>query len=149
MEEISLYEKSKDLALFCANLVDDKLAKDILILDLSKIETAPAEFFIICSSDSEQQVSAIANHINRTCKDQHIPKPRMEGMEASEWVLMDFFDVVVHIMLDKTRKFYKLEKLWGDAEIFTINQEGLPTSYDKQNINEILKDNPIDDEHIN
>jgi ribosome-associated protein len=148
LEEITLYDKAKDLALMTANLADDKLAKDVLVLDLSKIEIAPADFFVICSCDSEAQVSAIANHIDRTCKTNHIPKPRTEGLEAQEWVLMDFFDVVVHIMLEKSRKFYNLEKLWGDADFYTLNEEGLPIDYDKTGISNILGENPIDDNKL-
>lgn len=148
MEEITLYEKAKDLALMTANLADDKLAQDVLILDMAKIEIAPADFFVICTCDSEAQVSAIANHIDRTCKNKHIPRPRIEGLEGQEWVLMDFFDVVVHIMLEKSRKFYNLEKLWGDADFYTINDEGLPIDYDKDNISTILRENPVDDRGI-
>lgn len=145
MEEYSLYEQSKDLVLMCANLADDKLAKDILIIDLSKVEDAPADFFIICSCESEAQVGAISNHIERTCKNKQIPKPKIEGNEVQEWVLMDFFDVVVNIMLEKTRKYYKLEKLWGDGELLTISEEGLPIEFDRNRINNILQDDPVDE----
>lgn len=145
MEEFTLYEKSKDLAFMCANLADDKLAKDVLIIDLSKIEDAPADFFVICSCESEAQVSAIANHIDRTCKNKFIQRPKTEGLESSEWVLMDFFDVVVHIMLEKSRKYYQLEKLWGDGDLLTINEDGMPMNFDKENIAKILQDNPVDE----
>ncbi|MFP4368656.1 MAG: ribosome silencing factor [Candidatus Kapaibacterium sp.] len=117
---------AKGLATFCARVADDKLATNIVLMNLSKIETAPADFFVMCSCDSDTQVRAVADEIIRQAKQTGLDKPNMEGAEAGEWILLDFFDVVVHVMLTGKRKYYNLEKLWGDASFMVLNDNGEP-----------------------
>jgi len=114
----------KQLAVFLARIADGKLARDIKIMELAKLEGAPADYFIICSCDSEPQLKAVADAVERSCIETGIQRPRSEGYGVSQWVLLDFFDVVLHLMLPETRNFYKLEKLWSDAAFYALNANG-------------------------
>lgn len=115
---------SKGLATLCARLAEDKIARDVIVMDLSKVESAPSDFFVICTCDSDVQVRTIAEELRRTVKNLGLDKPRIEGLENSKWVLIDFFDVVVHLMLSNMRNFYRLEKLWGDAKFYELGSQG-------------------------
>ena len=98
--------------------IQDIKGKDILKIDLRQIEESPADFFIICSGDSNTQVSGIADNVIRKVKDTLGMKPgHKEGMAGSNWVLVDFFDTVVHVFYHETRRYYELEDLWSDGEI--------------------------------
>ncbi len=115
------YSDDTKLAILTAQLCQDKLATDVFILDLKNIETAPSDYFVICSCESQPQVESISDLIYRTSKNYKLFNPNIEGLDSLEWVILDFFDVVVHIMLKPVRELYKLEKLWGDAEFYTVN----------------------------
>lgn len=121
------------LAILTAQLCQDKLAEDVFILDLKKIESAPGDYFVICSCDSSPQVESICDLILRTSRNYKLYKPNVEGLESLEWVIIDFFDVVVHIMLKPVRELYRLEKLWGDSEFYTVNDDAdlIPMKYDE------------------
>lgn len=97
--------------------IQEKKGENIISLDLRKIPEAVADFFIICEARSNTQVKAIADfveyHTKLTTKE--IPY-RTEGQSAGQWVLVDYVNVVVHVMQPETRKFYKLEEMWSDAE---------------------------------
>ena len=96
--------------------IQQKKGENIISLDLRKIPEAVADFFIICEAGSSTQVKAIADfveyHTKKTVKE--IPY-RTEGHHGGQWVLIDFVNVVVHVMQPETRKFYKLEEMWHDA----------------------------------
>ena len=96
--------------------IQDKKGENIISLDLRKIPEAVADFFMICEAGSTTQVKAIADfvefHTKKTVKE--IPY-RTEGQHSGQWVLVDYINIVVHIMLPETRKFYKLEEMWSDA----------------------------------
>jgi ribosome-associated protein len=108
------------MATLCAKIADSKIAEDILVLDLEKIDPSPADFFVMCTCKSDVQVRALVSEIEDVCRVLGIQKPRIEGYENAEWVLLDFFDVVVHIMQPIARDYYKLEKLWGDAKFYKL-----------------------------
>jgi ribosome-associated protein len=97
--------------------IKEKKADNIVSLDLRKIPEAVADYFIICEASSTTQVKAIADfvmaHVEKTVEE--IPY-HSEGQQASHWILVDYVNVVVHVMLPETRKFYKLEEMWNDAE---------------------------------
>lgn len=124
---------SLKLAILNAQICQDKLANDVFILDLQNSESSPTDFFVICSCDSPQQVQAVAERIYDEVADYKLKKPRMEGFETGEWVLIDYFDIVVHVMYKETREFYKIEKLWGDADFYTVDDEAeiSKTSYEE------------------
>ncbi|MGQ9818998.1 MAG: ribosome silencing factor [Candidatus Kapaibacteriales bacterium] len=112
---------SKELAKFLAQILIEKLAQNILILDLSSIETAPADFFVICSCDSDTQMRAVVDEVVEKCRELNLAKPRIEGTDSKHWILVDFFDVVLHVMYYETRKFYNLERLWSDGNFYKIS----------------------------
>jgi len=94
---------------------------DTSILDLKKIETAVCKYFVICSGTSNTHVSSIADSVKKNVSKEIQEKPwHIEGLNTSEWVLIDYSDIVVHVFQEETREFYRLEDLWGDAEIRTI-----------------------------
>lgn len=113
---------SRKLAFKLGELALSKKAEDIKILDLRKITTI-ADFFVICTGNSEPQVKAIANEILEGAKKDGETVWHKEGTNMKSWVLLDFVDVVVHVFLKDTRAFYSLEKLWGDADISEITDE--------------------------
>lgn len=114
----------KGRAVLCARIAQEKLAHDILALDLSDIEAAPAEYFVIASVDSDAQLRATADAIEDAMRSLGLGSPRSEGRGTSTWVILDYFDIVVHLMLSTTREFYKLERLWGDAKAYTLTEKG-------------------------
>ncbi len=94
---------------------------DTSILDLKKIETAVCKYFVICSGTSNTHVSSIADSVKKNVSKEIQEKPwHIEGLNTSEWVLIDYSDIVVHVFQEETREFYRLEDLWGDAKIRTI-----------------------------
>ena len=98
--------------------MQDKKAKSILSLNLTKIPNAVTKYFIICHAPSKTQVDAIYDNVVDVVREQCGVKPfNREGQENSEWILIDYVDVVVHIFLEDVRTFYHLEDLWADAEI--------------------------------
>jgi ribosome-associated protein len=102
--------------------MQERKAKNITILDLHKIENRIADYFVICDADSGTHVNAIADSVEEVVLKQTGEKPyHSEGQQNSEWILMDYINIVVHVFLRETREYYNVEGLWGDAEIRTIN----------------------------
>ncbi len=100
--------------------IQDIKGKGIVKLDLRKLDFAPTDFFIICEGDSNTQIRAISHNIYRRAKKELGLIPRhVEGIKESNWILVDFFDLVVHIFYPETRSYYNLENLWSDAQITT------------------------------
>ena len=96
--------------------IREKKGENILSLDLRKIHEAVADFFIICEAKNHIQIKAIADFVEEEVKKQCDEYPyKHEGRQAMQWVLIDYVNVVIHIMLPETRKFYKLEEMWSDA----------------------------------
>jgi len=108
---------SKKLALLCRELADNRKAENIVVLDVSKLSSV-TDYFVIASGTSQPHLRAITDEINSKLRDDHDLRPmRTDGMAAGSWVVMDFFDVIVHVMHADTRKHYDLEGLWGDAKV--------------------------------
>jgi ribosome-associated protein len=93
----------------------DKKAEQALLLDLRK-SSAFTDFFLIVNGTNIRQVQAIADTIEEALRDIDVKPSLIEGYERGQWVLIDYFDFVVHIFLPSTREFYALERLWGDAK---------------------------------
>jgi ribosome-associated protein len=105
---------SRALAKACAEIVLVKKAEDVIIIDLRKL-AAPTDFFVLCTGTSERHVKALADGVVEEMKKQGVRPWHMEGGTARKWVLVDYVDVVVHVFMSDTRRFYSLETLWGDA----------------------------------
>lgn len=100
--------------------IQDIKGKDIIKMDLQKLDKSPADFFIICSGESSTQVNAIANSVYKKVKeDLNVLPNHVEGKNNAQWVLVDYFNTVVHIFHPEAREFYELEDLWSDAESTT------------------------------
>ncbi len=100
----------------------NKKAKNITLLNLSKLENRIADFFVICDADSTTHVDAIANSVEETVIKQCAEKPyHSEGYQNSQWILIDYINVVAHVFLKEIREYYNIEGLWGDAEVKTIH----------------------------
>jgi ribosome-associated protein len=96
--------------------IQEKKGEHIISLDLRKIKEAVADFFIICEASSQPQVRAIAENVEDRVKENCAEAPyHHEGYQKLHWVLIDYVNVVVHVMQSETRKFYKLEDMWSDA----------------------------------
>lgn len=96
--------------------IQEKKGENIISLDLRKIHEAVADFFIICEANNQPQIRAIADFVDDEVKKKCGEKPyHEEGRTNLQWVLIDYVNVVVHIMQPETRKFYKLEEMWSDA----------------------------------
>jgi ribosome-associated protein len=94
---------------------DDKKAYDLVALDISEIASF-ASYFLICTGDSARQIQAIADEVEKRLRECGISPSHVEGYRNSEWVLMDYMDLVVHIFSKKARIYYDLERLWRDGK---------------------------------
>jgi ribosome-associated protein len=98
--------------------IQEKKGENILSLDLRKIHEAVADFFIICEATNQPQIRAITDFIEEEVKKKCGESPyHYEGKEKMQWVIIDYVNVVVHIMMPEQRKFYKLEEMWSDATV--------------------------------
>ncbi len=103
--------------------IQDTKGEDIKLLDLTKIENSAADYFIICSANSNTQVNAIAGNIEKRVRNELKNRPwHVEGTENAMWILVDYISVVVHIFQKHIREFYDLEDLWSDAQITSIDE---------------------------
>ena len=105
---------STDLANRISDIIFTKKGFNVLVIDLRNLVSF-TDYFVICSADSDTQVKAIADEVDRVLSDDGIKCWHKEGLKALSWVLLDYVDVVVHIFKKDSREFYNLEKLWGDA----------------------------------
>src|SRR5580658_5420627 len=110
---------SKKLAQLCRAYADSKKAEDIVVLDVRKLSSV-TDYFVIATGTSQPHLRAIVEEISGRLRDEHDLRPsRSEGSSGGNWVVLDFFDVIVHVMHTETRKHYDLEGLWGDARAVT------------------------------
>lgn len=117
--------KSEALAKKISQLILDKKGEEVKILDIRKL-TNISDYFVIASASSDTQVKAIADHISKETKKIDERPWHNEGMTNMNWVLLDFVDVVAHIFLTESRKFYNLEGLWADAEVTEVEDKPVP-----------------------
>jgi ribosome-associated protein len=97
--------------------IENVKGENIHQLDLRELDNTPCDFFIVCSGNSNTQVSAIVNSVQKTVSKSLHEKPfHIEGLDNAEWVLMDYVNVVVHVFQNQIRQYYNIEELWGDAK---------------------------------
>lgn len=103
--------------------MQEKKATDIVVMDLRKVKNAVADFFVVCSGNSDKQLDAISDSIDEEVFKALKENPwHIEGKNNKEWMLLDYIDVVAHVFRKDKRGFYALEKLWGDADITEIEE---------------------------
>jgi ribosome-associated protein len=110
------------LAQLIANTMLSKKAHDVITMDLRKV-TSTADFFVVCSADSDTQVRAIADAVDQATDEAGSPVWKQEGRQAMTWVILDFVDVVAHVFHRESRTFYNLERLWADAKTVAVTDE--------------------------
>ncbi|MBS1951352.1 MAG: Ribosomal silencing factor RsfA [Cytophagales bacterium] len=114
-------QDSEKLAELIVKGMQEKKASDIVVLDLREVKNAVTDFFVMCSGNSDKQLSAIADSIDEFVYNERQENPwHSEGKNNKEWMLLDYITVVAHIFRKDKREFYALERLWGDAKIETI-----------------------------
>ncbi|MBD2770125.1 ribosome silencing factor [Hymenobacter sp. BT664] len=124
MKSTLVRQDSDTLADLVVRGMQDKKASDIVVLNLKELKNAVADFFIICSANSDTQLEAVARSVEEEIEKVTGESPwQTEGRTNREWVLLDYVDVVVHVFLRDRRAFYALEELWGDADISYIEAE--------------------------
>jgi ribosome-associated protein len=106
---------SRKLAMLCRELAENKKAENLLILDMRKL-SAITDYFVLASATSEPHLRAVTEEIRDKLKEEHGLRPRVvDGAGYTSWVVLDYFDVIVHVMRAEVRARYDLETLWGDA----------------------------------
>ena len=109
-----IQRSSADVARLVVDVASDKLASDIVMLDLRRI--APfADYFVIMSAESSRQIEALEEDITHALKEAQVTPFHREGIASSGWVLLDFSDVIIHIFGPEQREYYELERLWSQA----------------------------------
>ena len=113
-------DAARPTALAIAKAALDKKGEDVVVLDVRGL-TSYADYFVVVTADSDRQASAIADHVEQTMKQQGVSKVGVEGYESGRWILVDYGDVVAHVMNRESRGFYDLEGLWADAPRFAVD----------------------------
>ena len=104
--------------------IEEVKGEDINILDLREIDNSSCDYFVICNGNSNTQVNAIMNSVQKTVSKSIKDKPwHVEGSDNAEWILMDYVNVVVHVFQKHIREYYNIESLWGDAKITLIENK--------------------------
>ena len=118
--------ESQKLAQLCRDFADNKKAENIAVLDVRKLSSV-TDFFVIATGTSQPHLRAIVEEITSRLRDEHNLRPaRVEGATGGMWVVLDFFDVIVHVMHTETRARYDLEGLWGDAKPLKARKTAAP-----------------------
>ena len=115
-------DQARTLAAIAARAADDKLASDVVVLDVSE-QLVLTEAFVIASASNERQVNAIVEEVEDQLREAGVKPTRREGAREGRWALLDFLDIVVHVFHEEEREYYALEKLWKDCP--RIEVEGL------------------------
>jgi ribosome-associated protein len=116
---------SRRLARLCREFADNKKAENIVILDVRKLSSV-TDYFVIASGTSEPHLRAIVDEITDRLREGHDVRPvRRDGTVHGAWVVLDFFDVIVHVMRQDAREHYDLESLWGDAKKVEARKKAL------------------------
>ena len=110
----------KEIAEIAVKALSDKKAKDIKLLHIEE-HTVLADYFVICAGSSAPHIKALVDEVDKQLSEAGEPPLRREGLRADQWVLMDFGSVVVHVFTEEARKFYDLERLWGDSEAVDLS----------------------------
>jgi ribosome-associated protein len=114
-------EQKRELIL---EAVKEKKAHQIVSIDLTEVENSICDCFIICHGESSTQVGAIVESVEKKLKEEaKIRAHHVEGLQNSQWVLLDYFDILVHVFQEEYRSFFKLEELWADGKVTRVNEK--------------------------
>jgi ribosome-associated protein len=116
MSEKKRIKEAEELAALCVKTADERKAEDVIQLQVTKYSTI-ADFFVLCTANSEPHLKAVSERVKREARKELGIRPlASEGLPSSQWILVDFGAVIVHVMTRETRELYQLESLWGDAD---------------------------------
>lgn len=113
--------ESNDLARAIVDIAEEKKASNIVLLDIRNVSII-ADYFVICSGNTERQVKAIAKDIEENLDKKDVHPRAKEGIDQGRWALLDYGDVIVHIFAPVEREYYRLEKLWSNAQTVLVVQ---------------------------
>lgn len=114
---------AEELIDFALEGINEVKGKEVVLMDLRKIDSAVCDYFIICNGSSNTHVKAIVNSVEKTVSKAIHEKPwHVEGTENGEWVLIDYVNVVVHVFQKHIREYYDIESLWGDAKAIAVEE---------------------------
>jgi len=119
-DDVPASERSVELGLAAAQAAADKLASDVLLLDVSE-QLVITDVFLLASAPSDRQVKAVVDEIEDRLRELGAKPVRREGAEEARWVLLDFADIVVHVQHEEERVFYALERLWKDCPVIPFS----------------------------
>jgi ribosome-associated protein len=115
---------SQELSESVVRGIQEVKGHEILSIDLKNIHNAVCDYFVICHGTSDRQVEALARSVQKTVREETNEDPmHKEGTDNAEWILIDYFNVVVHIFTEEARSFYNIEKLWADADVKEIEYQ--------------------------
>ena len=115
---------SEELSQLVVKGMQERKATNIVVMDMRKVKNAFTDYFVVASGTSDTQVEAIAESVDKEVWEATRNNPRStEGKANREWILVDYYNVIVHVFKKDRREFYKLEELWGDAEFTYIEEE--------------------------
>ena len=117
-------EAAERLARRCAELMLEKKGRDVVLMNVGEL-TDMADYFVLCSGDNDVHVRSLAENVREELRKEGISPWKTEGWQGQTWIIMDYVEVVVHVFYRETRGFYKLERLWSDAQIEHISDEPL------------------------
>jgi len=104
--------------------IEESKGEEIVVIDLRKVSGAVCDYFVICQGNSTTQTEAIARKVHEWTRKQINERPwKTEGQSSGTWILMDYFNIVVHIFTKETRLFYDIEDLWADGEVHYLGEE--------------------------
>lgn len=112
---------SLELVQAAAKILDEKKASDIKALEIKGISSL-GDYFLVASGSSNTQVKAMADELEVKLKEQGVMPKRVEGYQSAAWVVLDYYDVIIHIFYEETRQFYSLERLWNDAPLVDLSK---------------------------
>lgn len=119
---------TRDWAIAAAGAASDKKAGDIVVIDVGPLLVV-TDYFVICTGNTDIQVRAIADEVEHRLREECGIKPvGREGVSEGKWALLDYGDLVIHVFMPEEREFYRLEKLWGDAERVALDFDGDTTT---------------------
>ncbi|HEX9232190.1 MAG TPA: ribosome silencing factor [Jatrophihabitantaceae bacterium] len=119
-------DTARDLALVAANAASDKLATDVVLIDVSE-RLVITDIFVIATGANERQVEAIVDEVEERLRREGVKPLRREGRRDGRWVLLDYADIVVHVQHSEERVFYALERLWKDCPAIPFTPDGAPS----------------------
>jgi ribosome-associated protein len=122
---VTATHRAVELALVAAQAAADKVARDIVVLDVSD-RLVITDCFVVCSAPNDRQVAAVVEEVERRMREQGVKPVLREGEREARWVLLDFGDVIVHVQHEDEREFYALERLWKDCPVIPFVDRDVP-----------------------